>query len=505
MGSRFFAPARATALPSRIAAATWAASMAVELVALVAVVGAALVLRLPAMHRGLGQDELFSIVNFIDVPSLWTTVSTNDAFNNHVGYSLSAYSAEALFGRSEWVYRAPALLFGLIVVPAFWFLARSVLPCPWPVLGALLLALSPPAIAWSTSARGYSALICFTLLSSVLYMRLLRRPRRREAWLFVIVSVLGNYMHLYAAQVTLVQGLLLLRVARGGGWRLPWGSRLPLEAVGPGILLRTFPVIAATTLVWYLPVLRPIVRDLIQRGHGAFDPLFPAAVLAELSGLAPLPLIALFLGIAALGAIALRRTDAAMIRYLAALFFAPVTLMVVSRPIDLYPRFFAYFLPYLVLAFVAGLHTLWRGAQTSRGWPARLLAHAGALLAITIVVFDWSSAIPNAVHEEGYREASRLALAAAPADTPICTLGGARTVWRYYLGPDVATPHSIGEFLALASGSHETRCVYYQASWQDAQQSEIADYLRANASSERVQDLVVFSYRSEGDAPGSAR
>lgn len=33
------------------------------------------------MSRDLGQDELYSVVNFIDVPWLWTTLSSNDAFN----------------------------------------------------------------------------------------------------------------------------------------------------------------------------------------------------------------------------------------------------------------------------------------------------------------------------------------------------------------------------------------------------------------------------------------
>src|SRR5438270_355089 len=117
--------------------------------------------------RRMGQDELFTVVNFVDVPSIWTTISTNDAFNNHVGYSVVAHLAEGVFGRAEWVFRLPALLLGLATIPLVWLFARSVLPFPIPLLTALLLPASPPHIVWSTNPRACSALAFFAVLTTL--------------------------------------------------------------------------------------------------------------------------------------------------------------------------------------------------------------------------------------------------------------------------------------------------------------------------------------------------
>src|SRR5713101_3397114 len=67
----------------------------------------ALLYRLFPLTRGLGQDELYTAVHFVDGGSVWTTISSSGAFNNHIGYSLMARFSEGLFGRSEWALRLP--------------------------------------------------------------------------------------------------------------------------------------------------------------------------------------------------------------------------------------------------------------------------------------------------------------------------------------------------------------------------------------------------------------
>src|SRR6266540_417210 len=183
-----------------------------EIVCLSAILFLALLYRLYPINRGLGQDELYTAVHFVDVGSIWKTISSNDAFNNHIGYSLMARVAEALFGRSEWALRIPALLLGLASLYLFWIFSRSILASPSAMAATFMFAVSPPHIIWSIEARGYSAMIFFTLLSTYLYFRLLRHPTRRAAFFFIVVSVCGVYVHLYSTFVTLVQILFLLRI-----------------------------------------------------------------------------------------------------------------------------------------------------------------------------------------------------------------------------------------------------------------------------------------------------
>src|SRR5260370_41778450 len=102
----------------------------------IAVIG--LLYRLLPINRGLGQDELYSAVNFIEVPSIGTTLFSNDAFNNHIGYSIMARLAEALFGRPEWALRLPALVHGLATLIVFYYFGRGLLG-PTPALVAAFL------------------------------------------------------------------------------------------------------------------------------------------------------------------------------------------------------------------------------------------------------------------------------------------------------------------------------------------------------------------------------
>src|SRR6266496_3392494 len=91
-----------------------------EIFYLSAILVLALLLRIPTMGRGLGEDELETVFYAVDTNSIWQTMSSSLSFNNHIGYSLLARFSRALFGQSEWAFRLPALLFGLASLYIFW-------------------------------------------------------------------------------------------------------------------------------------------------------------------------------------------------------------------------------------------------------------------------------------------------------------------------------------------------------------------------------------------------
>src|SRR5262245_39329098 len=79
---------------------TW--SPVLEYCCLAAVCVLAVIFRLHHITRGLRLDELTTAIRFVDVP-LWTTLSTDHLFNNHLANSLLASLSQRLLGRSEWV------------------------------------------------------------------------------------------------------------------------------------------------------------------------------------------------------------------------------------------------------------------------------------------------------------------------------------------------------------------------------------------------------------------
>jgi len=454
----------------------------------------ALVYRLHPMIRGLGQDELFTAVHFVEVPSIWKTMFFNIAFNNHIGYSLMARFSEALLGRSEWALRLPSLLLGVASLYVFFLFTRSILGTGAGLLGTLILALSPPHILWNVQARGYSAMIFFTLLSSYLFLRIFRCPARREAVMFIGVSVFGIYVHLYSGFVTLVQILLLIYLAKT--YTVTKQYRSSVEKASFRMLRNSFAAIAVISFMLYAPIFWYVFRDLIGRGRGDFNLTFPWAVIKELSGSEALHITVLVALVSLLGWLALLRSHPLETSYFSLLLSAPLLIMWLARPFDLYPRFFAYGLPYYVMFFLAGLQSIWHLTSRQSLRFFGFLFPILAIIIITTVLCNWAANWQNYIPDEGYREASRALMIGAKEPVAFCAIGGARSVWQYYIHKPIATPTSVTELQTLSKAQSEIRCMYYEASWQTPEQTEIVQFLRQHASWSRVKDFTLFIYRS---------
>jgi len=464
-----------------------------ELFYLAMVLVVASLYRLYPINRGLGQDELYTAVHFVEVGSIWKTIFSNDAFNNHIGYSLMARVSEALFGRSEWALRLPALLLGLASLYFFWIFSRSILAYPAAMVATFMFALSPPHIIWSIEARGYSAMIFFTILSTYLYFRLLRHPTRHHAFFFIVVSVCGVYVHLYSAFVTLVQILLFLRISM-----TQHSAKKPdpqITRMSARMLYVSFLAIITLSFISYIPASWPMLRDLVGRGRGDFDPLFPWKVIQELTGSDHMQIVVLFIMVGVLGWFSLLKSRPLEARYFAWLFVGPLLVMWLARPFDLYPRFFAYWLPYYFVFFMAGLRALWHSAPTANVRLISYLSRTLAAVIITAVLHNWSVNWQNYIPDEGYREASRAIAMDADDSVAFCAIGGARSIWRYYINKPITTPSSLAELQKLSSSRPEVRCVYYEASWHSREQTEIAQFLLQHGSWQRVKDLTLFIYR----------
>lgn len=457
--------------------------------ALVCIVLFALALRAKPLGRGLGEDELFTAVNFVDVPSLRPTLTDLGAFNNHIGYSLAARIAEHIFGRSEETLRLPALLFGLGSLVCMFLLCRLFVGTGFALFASLLLSISPPHIAWSVEARGYSGMMFFSLWSSYLFIRLIGGISNERPWIFVIANVAAIYIHLYSTFVVVAQMVLFYWLWRRGATNHVFDVR------SKRTIVNSFIAIVVGSISLYAPAARSFLTFLVGRGRSAFNPFFPLVALKYLSGTDNTGITILVAAVAGIGCFKLGRQAREVLIYSLVLLIGPLGLMWVIRPLDLYPRFFGYWLPFYILIVTCGLRFGWSAGSESSLQRKSLQALAVAV--ILAVTANWMLTWQSWVADEGYREVSRAAQVGAVSSTGFCAIGGSRSIWKYYIKKPVATPTSLSDLQQWASTYSEIRCLYYKASWQDDAQTQIADFLFQHALWWQYNGHNWFLYRSE--------
>jgi len=165
----------------------WASAAALGLI-----VAVALIFRLRDINGAMTHDESYTFVVYAST-SIFNIVTNYQLPNNHVLNSLLIFLSTQLFGIRPWVVRLPALLAGLLMIPASYALAKAIYDKYTALLSALIVAVLPGAVGYSTSGRGYTLVGLFTLLTLWL-SDYLRREKNLFAWcLLVLFSALGFY------------------------------------------------------------------------------------------------------------------------------------------------------------------------------------------------------------------------------------------------------------------------------------------------------------------------
>lgn len=125
----------------------------------------------------------------------------------------------------EELLRAPAVIAGVLFVPAMAWLALLIGGRWLSLAASILAALHPLSVEYSREARPYSMLALFCTLSSALWLKLLQRPRIGFMVAYVVAMTLALYSHFLAAPVLAAHAALLLSrrarshsVVRTRGW-----------------------------------------------------------------------------------------------------------------------------------------------------------------------------------------------------------------------------------------------------------------------------------------------
>ncbi len=159
-------------------------------VAALVLVGAAL--RIAYITQPMAYMESLTYIAFSSRP-LAVGLSHYTWPNNQLLNTLLSHLSSGLLGNEPWAIRLPALVFGILLLPAVYLAGRRLYDKH---AGLLALALTVPAsqlIGFSAQARGYT-MQAFFFLTLILCAASLLREERFLAWAgFVLSAVLGFY------------------------------------------------------------------------------------------------------------------------------------------------------------------------------------------------------------------------------------------------------------------------------------------------------------------------
>ena len=169
----------------------------------------AFLMRLYQLNRGIWFDEIATYVSYMHL-SLGEILTTYDNQNNHLLYTLLARLSFLIFGESVWSLRLPAVLFGVGSIWTVYLFSCQVATWKEGVLAAGLLTFSYHHVWFSQNARGYTALLFWTMLSSWFLTRALREANVGLWLMYGITTALGMMTHLTMAFVVVGQAIVYL-------------------------------------------------------------------------------------------------------------------------------------------------------------------------------------------------------------------------------------------------------------------------------------------------------
>jgi 4-amino-4-deoxy-L-arabinose transferase-like glycosyltransferase len=394
--------------------------------ALITLVGAAL--RIYRLDTDLWIDEIgsFQHAMSVTVGELFRTFSSP---NQHLMNSLLERLSVAALGEHDWTVRLPAAVFGILTVPAMYWLARSVMGGWQSLAVAFLTAVSYHHIWFSQNGRGYSGYLLFSVIATGALWRLIESPRRRWIALYVVSAVLALSSLIIAAFVMIAHVML-------AAW-LVWTRYRRAEPVADLVrrLVAAFGITAAVSLVIYGPtaieLLRVVGTAYVREGTG-FRPISIEFVKETLRGLGAgfgsLALVGAipFLALVAVGTLSLmRRGWLIVLSFVLAL--GMMALVVVVAGWLTSPRFFVLVVP---LAFLVAVESL------------DLVA----------------TALSRLVSDAGARKRAHALLASAAV--AVCALALGFGLKRYYAVPKQSFRAAIAAFSAQAKPGDALVAVY---------------------------------------------
>jgi len=415
---------------------------------LAGIVAAALLVRAIGLNSSLWYDEVVTLVGFTRLPAL-DIVSTYTTLNNHIFFSLQAHGAIALFGESAWALRLPAVLFGAAGVGALWWLARETMPAWEARFAALLLAFSYHHVWFSQNARGYTGLIFWCLIATVLFLRGVRRPGWGPWIGYAVAVAAAGYTHLTAGFVVAAHGLVWLGLL---AWRARGGAAAGrYEGLAGARPFWGFALAGLLTLALYAPLIPQMIDTMGAVSQSSTEAVTVAKwrnplwtlleILDSVRGLGVLAVIGLpiVLVVSAIGLIDLARRHPAMVAVFAV--HVPLTLgIALALSFRIWPRYFLFDLAFVLLCLADGIFVAagWLARLAGR-WPGwRVSGRALGIAAATVAVLGSATLLPKNYRwpKQDFQGARDFVEAERRPGDAAASLGLANLPFETYYAPD---------------------------------------------------------------------
>lgn len=208
--------------------------------------------RMVFLLQPMRYDEAFSFTHYAGKP-LSLGLSDYSFPNNHLFHTLLVHLAYVTFGNQPWVIRLPALVAGILLIPASYLFVRLFYNKEAGILTAGIIASSSILTEYSTNARGYTLVCLIFLLILCLAASVIRR-QSLVAWMLIsFLSVLGFYtipIMLYPFVVVVVWLFLSILLADSATRRMAlfWGLCVSFVATVVATFLLYAPVLASNGL-----------------------------------------------------------------------------------------------------------------------------------------------------------------------------------------------------------------------------------------------------------------
>jgi len=391
------------------------------------------------------HDESYTFVTFASAP-LSEGLSDYNLPNNHVFHTLLVHISYVLFGDSPAAVRLPALLAGILIVPAAYGLARRLYNRQSAILVAALAAAAPVLISYSTNARGYTILAVLTLLTWSLGTYV-RQQANSAAWLLLgVLGALGFYtvpVFLYPYGILFTWLFLSFLIGNiGPAYQSRWHFLGWLVAAGV--------VTVFLTILFYLPVfsvsgLHAVFGNSFVESlsFNDFRQTFPGRMVETwqewTQGVSPLLTGSLAIGLV-LSLVFHRRISAVRVptQLAAVVWLAPVLL--IQRP-NPWPKIWLALLPVALIWCAAGWIAPWlvfrpsssRLANWAAGLSVAIVLAAGALYCLTAgpIAAQTGPVEQSVQYLRDHLVAGDVVVVSPPDDAPIWYY------WRYYRLPEI--------------------------------------------------------------------
>ncbi len=406
-------------------------------VGLCAVIALAAAARAIGVDSSLWYDEVTTLLRFVRLP-VGELVGNFSSLNNHPFYSLAAKASVAAFGESAVSLRAPAALFGIASIAAFLPVARRVLDVRLAFLTLALLAISYHHVWFSQNARGYTMLLFWTTLGTILFLAGAKNNSVRIWAAYGAVFAAAMYTHLsavfyFAAHGVIYAAFLFNRFLLRREASHPLAGPAPFFGMAFGVML---------TLIAYAPMLGDMGAAFSDvRDEAANAPLAqwtdPAFVVRNLIGqfldLGPLMDVALPSAVlfAAYGAYRIWKKE----RLIAAIYLLQIPIIIIALDMAgmrIWPRYFFVEISFLYLALVAGVAAA-AGAVGGYLERERKIPNAAALLTAAAAAVMMAGSLP--LLARNYKSPKQDLAGAVAAVERAAAPSDARTVYGVAAGP----------------------------------------------------------------------